>query len=202
MSSLTSVAAVIGRFEWISSTAKAAQEKTILPPHQRPRNEYLLEYILALTFMALLLIVQFKRLADAGRENVLRSCGVSLNKISRSIREIKRKGFHLAGLLVPLIQRLLLLNGYTNYDCVRICWTITIVGTSMDWLRVHSKTVAANWPLRSILRDHEHLQLTGGSYFSLGCTLAICAHHTGAPPLHSTRLAPAFAARHLCHLPL
>ena len=81
---------------------------------------------------------------------------------------------HVAGLLVPLIQLLLLRNGYTNSDCAKICWTITIVGTSMDWLRLNSKLVADHWPLRSILREHEHKQLTGGCYFALGCTLSIC----------------------------
>merc|ERR1712151_1355764 len=33
-------------------------------------------------------------------------------------------------------------------------------------------------PLKSILREHEHKQLTGGCYFSLGCTLAV----TFSPP--------------------
>ena len=40
---------------------------------------------------------------------------------------------------------------------------------------VDPKLVARYWPMRSILREHEHRQLTGGCYFACGCTLAICA---------------------------
>merc|ERR1711920_339638 len=33
--------------------------------------------------------------------------------------------------------------------------------------------VQRNWPLKSILRDKEFSQLSGGSYFSLGCCLTV-----------------------------
>ena len=161
-------------YQWLTRTARAAKAKTVLPEHQSPSEEFLLEYVVALTVTATLAILLFKMLATKGREGVLRACGVSIRKLARSVREIQRKGFHVAGLLVPLIQLLLLRNGYTNSDCTKICWTITIVGTSMDWLRLNSKLVADHWPLRSILREHEHKQLTGGCYFALGCTLSIC----------------------------
>merc|ERR1711988_112491 len=107
------------------------------------------------------------------RTEMVQACGVQIRKVARSVREIQRKGFHIAGLLVPLVQLILLRLGFTNSDCIAICWTITIVGTSMDYLRLNSAFVARNWPLRSILREKEHRQLTGGCYFSLGCTLAI-----------------------------
>jgi len=98
---------------------------------------------------------------------------VQLRKVARSLREIQRKGFHIAGLLVPLVQLLLLRAGFSNGDCMRICWGITIVGTACDYARLNSPSVARHWPMRSLLREHEHKQLTGGCYFSLGCTLCI-----------------------------
>ena len=90
-----------------------------------------------------LAIVLFKMLSNKGRETLLRACGVSLKKLARSVKEIKRKGFHIAGLLVPLCQLLLLRSGFTAGDCIKICWTITIVGTSMDWLRRRKTKSAA-----------------------------------------------------------
>ena len=156
---------------WLSKPRK--QVLNAMHPAQQPTNEFLMQYVIALTLAATLAIITFKRLAHQSRHDLLESCGVSLQKVARSVREIQRKGFHIAGLLVPLVQLLLLRAGFTNADCVRICWTITIVGTSCDFARLHSPLVARYWPLRSILREHEHKHLTGGCYFSLGCTLAI-----------------------------
>lgn len=144
-----------------------------LQPNQLPSEKYLLEYVTALSLVALLAIVTFKWRSDRDRHDFVHACGVSIKKMERSVGEIKRKGFHIAGLLVPLVQLLLLRQGWDNHECVKLCWTITIIGTGCDFLRLHSSFVAANWPLRSILREHEHKQLTGGCYFSLGCTLAI-----------------------------
>ena len=162
-------------YQWLTRTARAAKAKTQLPEHQSPSEEFLLEYVVALSIVAVFTIFMFKMFSTKGREGVLQACGVSLKKLARSIREIQRKGFHVAGLLVPLIQLLLLRNGFSSADCTRICWTITIIGIGMDCLRLHSRFVARHWPLRSILREHEHKQLTGGCYFALGCTLSICA---------------------------
>ena len=146
-----------------------------MPADQQPSNDYLLEYVTALSLVALLVIATFKRRSLRGRHELVQACGVSIKKMERSVGEIQRKGFHIAGLLVPLVQLLLLRNGFEQSDCVKICWTITIVGTSCDYMRLRSPLVARYWPMRSILREHEHRQLTGGCYFACGCTLAICA---------------------------
>merc|ERR1712107_780307 len=69
--------------------------------------------------------------------------------------------------------------------CCRIVWSITITGCTADMLRLHSPFVARNWPLKDILRGREHSQLCGGSYFSLGCTLAI---HLFAPVIAMTSI--------------
>merc|ERR1719272_1286492 len=52
-------------------------------------------------------------------------------------------------------------------------------------MRVHIPFVARNWPLKSILRDTEQNNLCGGTYFSLGCTLAI---HFFAPVIAMTSI--------------
>ena len=112
----------------------------------------------------------------------LRGWGVPLRRVKSALRELERKTFHLCGLLVPLIHLALLEGGFRQRTCILMAWAITSVGWSADLARLHIPFVARHWPLQTILRDHEHEQLTGGCYFSLGCTLAMtvlprCPNH-------------------------
>ncbi len=103
----------------------------------------------------------------------LRGWGVPLRRVKSALRELERKTFHLCGLLVPLIHLALLEGGFRQRTCILMAWAITSIGWSADLARLHIPFVARHWPLQTILRDHEHEQLTGGCYFSLGCTLAM-----------------------------
>jgi dolichol kinase len=138
---------------------------------QTPPNLYLLEYILTLAIAAVVGTIAYK--SAQSPKNLLASAGVSVRKVARAVREIERKTFHLAGLLVPLIHQLMLSNGFSNASCVRLCWAITITGVCADALRLKVDVVRRNWPMRQLLREHEQKQMTGGSSFSLGCTLTI-----------------------------
>jgi hypothetical protein len=152
--------------------------------HQEPKQEYLLTYAITLSIGALLLSIYFKQ-AERPRA-LLRSWGVSVRKVARAAREIERKTFHLCGLLVPLIHQFLLSRGVVNQWCVRLCMTITGVGLTCDMARLNIPFVARNWPMNHILRDHELRHVTGASFFSAGCTMAIgdalhpraCAHRS------------------------
>ena len=110
----------------------------------------------------------------------LRGWGVPLRRVKSALRELERKTFHLCGLLVPLIHLALLEGGFRQRTCILMAWAITSIGWSADLARLHIPFVARHWPLQTILRDHEHEQLTGGCYFSLGCTLAMTVWF-GAP---------------------
>jgi len=156
--------------QWSSVTKRMPSPPSLLD-HQKPSDEYILNVCVALSVLALSFTYFYKKQVDP--KTFMRSLGVSLGKVARAVREVERKGFHVAGLLVPLIQLLLLRNGFTATDCTHLCWTITIVGCSCDLARLHVGIVRRNWPMRSILREHEHTNLTGGSYFSLGCTLSV-----------------------------
>ena len=69
---------------------------------QTPPNLYLLEYILTLAIAAVVGTIAYK--SAQSPKNLLASAGVSVRKVARAVREIERKTFHLAGLLVPLID--------------------------------------------------------------------------------------------------
>mmetsp|Transcript_64690 Transcript_64690/g.135731 ORF Transcript_64690/g.135731 Transcript_64690/m.135731 type:complete len:293 (-) Transcript_64690:106-984(-) len=138
-----------------------------------PSDSFLTAYMVVLSIASLCFIVLVKRTRSKDVHRWLQNAGVALNKVAKTAKEIERKVFHLAGLLVPLIYQVLLREGYSKQFCAGICWTITILGVTSDLARVHIPFVQRNWPLKSILREKEKNQLCGGSYFSLGCTLAI-----------------------------
>lgn len=138
--------------------------------HQ-PSHAYTIEVLLSVSITAMTALLVFKGLRKP--DDTLRHAGVAAAKVKRALREIERKTFHIAGLLVPIIHHTLLAYGWSNRACAQLCWAITITGWIADVARLCSPLVARNWPMRKILREHEQTQLTGGCYFSLGCTLAI-----------------------------
>jgi dolichol kinase len=140
---------------------------------QLPSESFLTAYMMMLSLSALILMATIKSLRPHALRKVLSDAGVALHKVAKTAQELERKSFHLAGLLVPLIYQVLLQHGYSRRFCVQLVWSITISGIAMDLARVHIPVVARNWPLKGILRESEATQLCGGSYFSLGCTLAI-----------------------------
>lgn len=147
-----------------------------------PDLDHILFLILVLLGAGTPLIARFRAApADGDRDrrpSMLRGLGVPLTRVKRALRELERKTFHLCGLLVPLVHLALLERGVAPGDCARLCWGVTALGWTADVARVNSAAVRRRWPLASILREHEATQLTGGCYFSLGCTLAISL----APP--------------------
>ncbi|CAK0889499.1 unnamed protein product, partial [Prorocentrum cordatum] len=138
-------------------------------------ESFLTAYMVGLSVAALALIIRIKSLRPKDLSTLLEQAGVAIDKVAKTSREIERKTFHLAGLLVPLIHQMLLMFGATHRFCMGIVWSITVVGWTCDLARVHVPFVQRHWPLKSILRDSEKDQLSGGSYFSLGCTLAVAA---------------------------
>lgn len=150
-----------------------------------PSEPFLTAYMVILALSALVFGVAIKNLGPREMHRLLREAGVAIHKVAKTAREIERKIFHLCGLLVPLIYQILLTYGFTQHQCAKICWAITIIGCTSDLMRVHIPVVQRNWPLKDILRDQEQHQLCGGSYFALGCTLAI---HFFAPVIAMTSI--------------
>jgi len=138
----------------------------------QPNNRSLLNVILLLSLASLVGTLAFNGLRN--KERFLEAWGVNARKVHRTIKEVDRKMFHLATLLVPLIHQLLLNVGWTNEDCVSLCWAITITGWTADISRVYGPGwIQRNWPMQRILREKEKNQLTGSCYLSLGCTLTM-----------------------------
>lgn len=140
---------------------------------QLPSEAFLTAYMIVLALAGFSLLLAVRTLRPQDMKKLLREAGVAINKVAKTAKEIERKVFHLCGLLVPLIYQIMLSYRFEKSTCIAIVLTISVVGTSIDYLRVHVPYVHQNWPLKSILREKEIDKLCGGTYFSWGCTLAI-----------------------------
>ena len=164
---LLSVALDIGHMGWWSSSSGPSSQPWAV---EQPSGIYLLEYLLLLSLVSILGTLAFKQLRRP--DKFLESLGVSVRKVQRTMKEIDRKTFHLCTLLVPIVHQSLLYVGWTNEECVGICWRITATGWVADLSRVYGPAfVRRNWPMQHILRDKEKERLTGSCFLALGCTL-------------------------------
>jgi dolichol kinase len=141
--------------------------------------------MVTLSSTALIVLIIIKAMRKQDMRALIQGAGVAVQRVAKTASEIDRKVFHLCGLLVPLIYQVLLQNGWSQRDCSKIVWVITTSGASTDMARINIPFVQRNWPLKGILRDREQDQLCGGTYFSLGCTLAI---HFFAPVVAMTSI--------------
>jgi len=106
----------------------------------------------------------------------LRQIGVAIKRISRTIREIERKTFHLSGLILPFFYHLLLhfVKGFTQFHGIIIISTLTFGWVLLDIARVHIPMVQKNFfPLQFIARPNEIESISGVTYYMLGNWLAI-----------------------------
>eukprot|EP00298_Acanthocystis_sp_HF-20_P002916 c13299_g2_i1.p1 GENE.c13299_g2_i1~~c13299_g2_i1.p1 ORF type:complete len:262 (-),score=100.00 c13299_g2_i1:27-812(-) len=140
-----------------------------------PSEKYLTTYLSILTLCGFTACFFLRTLRPRGLRAVLHDLGVTIEKCARTAKEINRKTFHICGLLIPFLYQVFLHFGLEWYDITKLCWTLTILGWSIDLLRLYSPSFANSLPLffRSILREKEQNKLSGACFFSLGCTLTI-----------------------------
>mmetsp|Transcript_26241 Transcript_26241/g.44256 ORF Transcript_26241/g.44256 Transcript_26241/m.44256 type:complete len:280 (-) Transcript_26241:270-1109(-) len=162
--------------------------------YQRATNEYgdqptekkMFAFIAILTVVGFAAATYLKTLATKDISLLIQDFGVKLSKVKRTALEIERKTVHLTGLMVPLLYHVLLeYAGWSQADFSSFCWSVTACACTADVLRVYIPNGNDCFPfslLKHIMRDKERDQLSGTTFFSLGCTLAI----TLFPPAIST----------------
>lgn len=139
-------------------------------------HEWLLIYITALFFLGAVVSIVVKVAGRGALTAYVKSWGVRVQRLARTVREIERKMFHAAGLLVPFAYNLLLDRGFSEGDCALVCWAITATGWAMDLSRLYIPFVRRNWPLSGILREKEQTELTGGCFWASRCrALTTCS---------------------------
>ncbi|GAM28877.1 hypothetical protein SAMD00019534_120530, partial [Acytostelium subglobosum LB1] len=134
--------------------------------------------MLALFLLSLLVMVSFVNTTTRKTSvSILRFLGVGVKRIPRVIKELKRKGFHFSGMVIPIIY-LLGLN-YTNFITRRFAYTlmsgITLAYFIWECLRLTVPAVR-DFAFRTyggILREKERDSFNGSLYYLLGSSLCI-----------------------------
>lgn len=145
-----------------------------------PSDRFLTVYMIVLTLAALTLTAAMKTIRTTDLKRLLQDAGVAVNKVAKTAREIDRKLFKLSGLGVPMIQQILLNLGFANSVCIAMIWTFTISWVLFDIMRIYVPSVRRilDSVFKGILRKDEQDQLSGASYFLIGCALTV---HIFAP---------------------
>jgi len=140
-------------------------------------SEQATPYLWLLAIVGVVLAVAAKR-SDATRlHNFVRASGVAAKRVRRSVLEIERKTFHIAGVLIPVWYQTM--TDWANFSelwCAQFACGVTACVWAAELSRLYSPTVRRLFeasPLGRIMREHEREQLTGTAYFTLGCTLTI-----------------------------
>jgi glycerol-3-phosphate acyltransferase PlsY len=107
--------------------------------------------------------------------NALKSIGVAIRRIKRTLKELKRKTLHLSALIIPIGYHLLLtfVNGFTQYYAIIIVTIGTVFWLTLDVARIYIPFINRNFPLQSLAREKERHNLSGVTYFGIGCWLAV-----------------------------
>ena len=146
----------------------------------QPELNYLNLVVIALALIGTTSLLWFRNLSKQGGTDFFRSWGVRIEKISKSIREIERKTFHLCGLIVPAVFHFSTNKlGWTPEQFQTFCWICTAMVWVGDGLRVLFPKLMEYPPyniLKNILRKKEASQLSGTCYFSAGCTLSFALY--------------------------
>lgn len=152
----------------------------------QPTEARMFAFITLLATVSFSLMTYLKSLKTKDVTLLIQEFGVKLSRVKRTALEIERKTFHLTGLGVPLLYHILLeYFDWSPADYANFCWTVTIAVWCADLFRVKVANGNDYFPfclLKNVLREKEVSKLSGTSYFSLGCTMAI----TFFPPAIST----------------
>jgi dolichol kinase len=109
-----------------------------------------------------------------------RTIGIANARIRRALAELRRKSFHLVGLLIPVIYYVGLKYSYLTYaQAIGILFTITCTLWLVELLRFCSPAFGSWYArtfstfLRKNERDEKSPQLTGVGFFFLGHLLVL-----------------------------
>ncbi|KAF2077124.1 hypothetical protein CYY_001571 [Polysphondylium violaceum] len=111
--------------------------------------------------------------------NLLRYLGIGVKRVPRVIKELRRKGFHVVGLIIPLV--LYVGINYTTFFTKEVAlWimsTITLVYFIWEMLRLNIPAVK-EFCMRTyggMMREKEKDRINGSFFYLLGSTLCIYA---------------------------
>lgn len=137
----------------------------------------MLRYLWVLFFLVIPAAFVSKMLSPTDRQHFLSMMSVRKAKVVRAAKEIERKCFHVAGVLVPLwYQTMTETFGFTERFCICVAIGVTTFVWVSELARLRYPAVQKVFlasPMGKIMRKREVNQMTGTPYFVLGCTLVM-----------------------------
>lgn len=144
---------------------------------KRPSVEWITTYLWALICVAVVALLIVKLSSRARLISLLTGSGVAGKRVARSLREIERKVFHVAGLLIPLWYHLMTTRSYMSADaCVAVAVSVSAFVWASELARLNFPWVQQAFMatfMGRIMRERETTQVTGTAYFTTGCALVI-----------------------------
>lgn len=145
---------------------------------QAPTGAWLSGYLWVLVVLLFALVSASKLMRPAGLKTFLKDfVRIPSGKIVRAAKEIERKTFHVAGVLVPLAYQVLTTSfGVSTSACTVLAVSIAIFSWAFEIARLSSPAFGAAVlasPMGRIMREKERARLTGTPFFATGCALAV-----------------------------
>ncbi len=145
-----------------------------LAPSRTPRT--LMNYVLVIFFCFVVLLICANTRSRRTMTAFLKWLGVSVRRIPRVINELKRKGFHFSGLVIPVIYIIglhtELLDQYSGSIIMIFVSAISFAGES---LRLMFPNINKQFGItfNGLLREKERNNFTGTFFYLVGATISI-----------------------------
>lgn len=124
----------------------------------------------------ILLLVCANTRTRATMTRFLRFLGVSVKRSPRVIKELKRKGFHFSGLIIPFIYMVGMHTGYLDrYRGGLLMLFCTFVYFTFECMRLCFPSINNHFGevFKGLMRDKEKTNFTGSFFYMMGATISI-----------------------------
>lgn len=142
---------------------------------EQPFNSTLV-YVYGVFVVLIILLVCANTRSRRTMMNFLHSLGISLKRSPRVIKELKRKGFHFSGLIIPFIYIMGLHTGLMD----QFSGSLIMIGVSllyfiMECARLLSPQVNNLFGqlFKGLMREKERHNFTGSFFYLVGATISI-----------------------------
>lgn len=157
-------------------------------PHDNKYNQSTMIYVFGIFLVMIILLVCANTTTRRSMMQFLHFVGIPMKRGPRVIRELKRKGFHFSGLIIPFIY----LVGLQTHMLNRFSGSLIMIVVSTGYFivecaRLLSPTINQLFAEKfgGLLREKERHNFTGSFFYLIGSTVCIVFFRYKSPPLSS-----------------
>eukprot|EP00026_Physarum_polycephalum_P013172 Phypoly_transcript_13547.p1 GENE.Phypoly_transcript_13547~~Phypoly_transcript_13547.p1 ORF type:complete len:268 (+),score=20.47 Phypoly_transcript_13547:105-908(+) len=152
--------------------------ETTFPETHKPPHPYqsTMVYVFGIFFVIIILLVCANTTTRGTMMQFLNFIGVSMRRSPRVIKELKRKGFHFSGLIIPLVY----LVGMQTRVLTHFTSSLLMITVSSGYFLVEIARLVSpafnkmfTEKLGGLLREKEKHNFTGSFFYLVGSTISI-----------------------------